>query len=109
MLIKGNCSECREYGDLQPSGSSFRKGICEKCIDKAKREIQEEKERVERERRARIRATLAPVLEMLNRGDFLNADQFILGNRTEEISDEYERIKFEEHIGKDLRGLENEL
>lgn len=109
MLIKGNCSKCREYGDLQPSGPSFREGICEKCIEKSEIEIRAEKEKIDKERRTTIRKTLAPAIEMLSRGDFLNADHFVIKNQTEEILEEYERIKIEEHISKDLRGLENEL
>lgn len=109
MQIKGNCSDCGEYGNLNPRGSSFREGICGKCIAKAQRTIQAEKEKIEKERRMGIRATITPALEMLDRRDFLNADHFVLRNQTQEILKEYERIKFEEHISKDLRGLEHEL
>lgn len=97
MQIKGNCSRCHKYGDLQPRGYSVE-GVCQNCINKEKREIREEEERVERERRERISNVLAPALSLLGNKDFREADLFILSRIDKykdlpELLTEYEKIK----------------
>lgn len=106
MLIKGTCKRCRKYSDLRPAGSF--EGVCEKCIyEEEKRKIVET-ERKERERKERIREILSPAFQSLERGDFLNADKFVLDKKSEELIPEYEKIKLE-YVRKYLRSLEKEL
>jgi len=112
---EGKCENCSKYGNIKnPKWShrgSFFYGICDECISRAEEEKQIAKLKVEEERmaiiRAGIRRTIAPALEKLSKGNFLEADEFVLKNYSD-LLEEYERIKLE-YIKTDLRKLEKEL
>ncbi len=83
-------------------------GICENCIKGAQREKIQEQERVDKERQERIIAALAPAQALLSGGNIIGADQVALEQGSDELLDEYEKIK-SKYIQKDLRNLEKEL
>lgn len=68
----------------------------------------EEEQRLEQERKRKIKDILSPAFQLLESGDFTNADKFVLDKKSEELISEYEKIKFE-CVGKNLRSLEKAL
>ncbi|MDP3988077.1 MAG: UvrD-helicase domain-containing protein [Candidatus Levybacteria bacterium] len=84
----------------------------ERLSSERRREIDllelEEAEKLEKKRKASIIETLAPAQLLLNNGNFFDADQFVLEKHSEELIEEYEKMKFE-CIKTDLRELEKEL
>lgn len=68
----------------------------------------EKTKKLEKERKEIIIKSLLPAQLLLDNGNFLEADQLVLGKQSRELLKEYERIKFK-CIKADLRNLEKEL
>ncbi|MEK7130750.1 MAG: UvrD-helicase domain-containing protein [Patescibacteria group bacterium] len=84
----------------------FRRFVLE-ALQRGEQLRREEAERLEEERTARIIEILAPAQSLLNNGNFLEADKFVL-EKHPELLKEYERKKFE-CVKTDLCNLEKEL
>ncbi|KKP80300.1 MAG: hypothetical protein UR78_C0001G0020 [Candidatus Moranbacteria bacterium GW2011_GWF2_35_39] len=107
MLIRGNCIRCHEYGNLQPD-RSFRKGVCEMCIDKEEREKIKKEEILEKSRMEVVLKDLAPALSFLDKDNYFEADWFVLGKQSSELLKEYEKIKLK-FVKADLLNLERKI
>lgn len=68
----------------------------------------EEEEKQEKEKRLRIIEILTPAIQFLSDRNFLEADQFVLEKKSDELLAGYEKIKFD-YVTESLRNLEKEL
>src|SRR3989344_2888828 len=115
MQIKGTCSKCGEYGNVEPyafasSEKLYKAGTCEKCIKEQEHRLKTEAEKIERRRQEQLDSILAPVKPTLEKNSFGEADKlfFEIQSSDARVLERYEELKYD-YVSKDLRDLERKL